>query len=135
MDQITLHPIGILHCSLTSSKQTPKSFEESAERGILEIDEAYLKGIDGIEPGDTIVVLFWFHRADRTLLTIHPRGDKTRPKRGVFSTRSPTRPNPIAVSKLKVTAVVHNKIYVIGVDAFDKTPVLDIKNTLSGNHQ
>jgi L-fuculose-phosphate aldolase len=132
MKTITLQPIGILHCDLTSTEHTPKSYTESTEQGILEIDETYVKGLDGIEPGDTILVLFWFQQADRSLLRVHPRGDKTRAKRGVFSTRSPARPNPIAVSELKVTAVAHNKLYVTGVDALDKTPVLDIKKNLCG---
>ena len=133
MNKITLQPIGILHCGLTSTKQTPKNFTESTEEGVLEINEAYVEGLDGIEPGDTIIVLFWFHQANRSLLTVHPRGDASRPKRGVFSTRSPARPNPIAVSELKVTSISHNKISVTGVDALDKTPVLDIKKYLYKN--
>ena len=135
MDKITLQPIGVLHCNLTAIAQTPKCFDESTEQGILEIDKRYLDGLDGIKPGDTILVLFWFHMADRSLLKVHPRGDKTRPKRGIFSTRSPARPNPIAVSELKVSEVHHNKIYVTGVDALDKTPILDIKKNLFGDHQ
>ena len=130
MNSITLHPIGILRCQLTSAAQTPKSFKESTEPGVITIDEAYLNGLEGIEIGDTIIVLFWFDRANRSLLRVHPRGDSTRPKQGVFSTRSPARPNPIAISELTVTDIKTNTISVIGVDALDKTPVLDIKKNL-----
>ena len=130
MTKITLQPIGILHCNLRSTKDAPKNFTESSEEGILEINEEYLSGLNGITIADPIIVLFWFNQANRTLLEVHPRGDTTRPIRGVFSTRSPARPNPIAISELIVTDLKHNKIFVTGVDALDKTPILDIKKRI-----
>lgn len=135
MSKITLHPIGILHCGLTKAEHTPKNFTESSEIGALEIKEQYRAGLEGINPGDTIIVLFWFNQADRTLLKVHPRGDKSRPMRGVFSTRSPARPNPIAISELLVTAIAGTMISVTGVDALDQTPILDIKKNLCSKGQ
>nr|MBF0222099.1 tRNA (N6-threonylcarbamoyladenosine(37)-N6)-methyltransferase TrmO [Desulfobulbaceae bacterium] len=135
MSKITLEPIGILHCGLTKTEHTPKSFTESSESGTLEIDDQYLPGLDGIKPGDTIIVLFWFNQANRSLLKVHPRGDTSRPIRGVFSTRSPARPNPIAISELLVTAISGTMISVTGVDALDQTPILDIKKNLCSKDQ
>ncbi len=77
--------------------------------------------------GQIIVVLFWLHRSTRDNLKVHPRGDKAKELQGVFSTRSPVRPNPIAISDLIVLAVYGNRIEVSGLDILDGTPILDIK--------
>lgn len=127
---LTLTPIGRMHCDIKDSAHAPKNYTESGEKGRLEIEPRYLEALDGIEPGQDIVVLFWLHEAKRDLLKVHPRGDKSRPRRGVFSTRSPGRPNPIAISELKVLGVKNNMIEVSGVDVFDGTPILDIKSVV-----
>jgi len=127
METISMKPIGMLHCDNTSRDDTPKSYKESEKTGTIEIEAQYLDALDGIEAGDRILVLFWFHQAKRDVLKVHPRGDMSKPIRGVFATRSPLRPNPIACSKLKVEKVKGCTLWVKGVDAFDKTPVLDIK--------
>jgi L-fuculose-phosphate aldolase len=130
MDTLTITPIGILHCDLKTREQTPKNYDESGHVGTLEISPQFLAGLEGIRKGDTIVVLFWLDRADRTVLRVHPRGDTSKPRRGVFSTRSPVRPNPIAVSELVVLKINKNIITVRGVDILDATPVIDIKNKI-----
>ena len=130
MKDIILKPIGILHCDLKSRGETPKNFTESQHRGTIEIYPQFLAGLEGIRKGDTIVVLFWLDRADRTILKVHPRGDTSRPKRGVFSTRSPVRPNPIAVSELLVLDVDGNIITVEGLDILNATPVIDLKSKI-----
>ena len=89
-----------------------------------------LPGLDGIEVGQTIVVLFWLDRASRDVLKVYPRGDRSRGLRGVFATRSPVRPNPIAISHLEVLGVHDNRIEVRGLDILDGTPVIDIKKEL-----
>ncbi len=127
MSDINITPIGILHCALQRREDTPKSFDESSEQGIIEIYPKYTAGLDGIKKGSTILVLFWFNQAKRDVFRVHPRGDTSRPICGVFATRSPMRPNPIAVSRLKVLDINGNKIMVQGLDAMDQTPVLDIK--------
>ena len=130
MNTLTITPIGILHCDLKTREQTPKNYDESEHIGTLEIYPQFLAGLEGIRKGDTIVVLFWLDRADRTVLRVHPRGDTSKPRRGVFSTRSPVRPNPIAVSELIVLKINKNIITVRGVDILDATPVIDIKNKI-----
>jgi len=96
----------------------------------LEIFPEYQEGLDGIVPGETIVVLFWLHRAARDILKVYPRGDRSRGLRGVFATRSPARPNPIAVSELKVVAIHGNRLEVSGLDILDGTPIIDIKKKI-----
>ncbi len=129
-DTIRLTPIGTLSSPLTNFAETPKNFTISDIKGTIDILPEYLEAMDGIQAGDTIVVLFWFHQARRDILRVHPRGDTNRPKRGVFATRSPIRPNPIAISELKVISITGTKIEVNHVDALDQTPVLDIKKAI-----
>jgi L-fuculose-phosphate aldolase len=136
MDAITLHPIGILHCGLKSRDATPRNYDVSRHRGTIEIYPQFRAALQGICKGDTIVVLFWLDRADRAVLQVHPRGDTSRPKRGVFSTRSPVRPNPIAVSELLVEKIEDTLLSVKGVDILDNTPVIDIKSSIvSGSRE
>ncbi len=130
MTDITITPIGILHCDLQLRRETPRNYDISSEEGIIELYPRYIQGLDGIRAGDDILVLFWFNQARRDILRVHPRGDTNRPIRGVFATRSPVRPNPIALSQLRVLAIEQNLITVRGLDAMDKTPVLDIKMTM-----
>jgi tRNA-Thr(GGU) m(6)t(6)A37 methyltransferase TsaA len=130
MNAFSIQPIGILHCDLQKREKTPKNYDESEYVGTIEIYPQFLAGLEGIRRGNTIVVLFWLDRADRSVLRVHPRGDKSRPKRGVFSTRSPVRPNPIAVSELFVEDIHDNILTVRGLDIFDSTPIIDIKNKI-----
>ena len=86
--------------------------------------------IDGLRPGDDILVLTWLHRARRDELVTHPRNDLERPEQGVFSTRSPDRPNPVGLHRTTIVAIDGNRIVVDHLDAIDGTPVLDIKPVL-----
>ena len=130
MTSITIQPIGILYCDLQTREETPKNYDESEHAGTIEIYPEFREGLEGIRAGDTIVVLFWLDRADRTVLRVHPRGDTSRPKRGVFSTRSPVRPNPIAVSELLVEDINDTLLKVRNLDILDNTPVIDIKKKI-----
>jgi len=130
MDTFTGNPVGILHGDMHRRQETPKNYDESEHQGIIEIFPPYAEAMDGIVSGQTIVVLFWLHKARRDILRVHPRGDTSRPMRGVFATRSPVRPNPVALSELKVLAVDGLNITVSGVDVFDQTPVIDIKKVI-----
>ena len=131
MEPVRLQFIGVLHGDITSRADAPKNYDESERVGVLEIYPEYQEGLDGIAPGQTIVVLFWLHQASRDILKVYPRGDKTKGLRGVFATRSPVRPNPIAISELKVLAIHGNKLEVSGLDILDGTPILDIKKKIS----
>jgi tRNA-Thr(GGU) m(6)t(6)A37 methyltransferase TsaA len=127
----TVTPIGVVHCRIREKEEAPKNYSESAETGTLEIFPEYREGLDGIKTGQTIVVLFWLHEARRDLLKVYPRGDRSRGLQGIFSLRSPMRPNPIALSKLKVLALRDSEVEVSGIDVIDGTPILDIKRKIS----
>jgi len=131
METFTVHPIGILHCDITSKEDAPKNYDISSRIGTIEIYSDYLTALEGINKGDLIVVLFWLHKSERDILKVHPRGDTTRPQRGVFSTRSPVRPNPIAISELRVEKTSENLLTVSGLDILDQTPVIDIKSKIN----
>jgi tRNA-Thr(GGU) m(6)t(6)A37 methyltransferase TsaA len=75
-------------------------------------------------------VLTWLDRASRDVLTVHPRGDLNNPMRGVFSTRSPDRPNPIGLHPVHILEIEGNRIHVRNLEALDGTPILDIKPVL-----
>jgi len=101
-------------------------------RTTIVLDKKYQDGLLGLEKFREVWVLYWFDRNDtpekRSILQVHPRGDKKNPKRGVFATHSPVRPNLIAMTKCKIISVKENVIEIEGIDAFPDTPVLDLKN-------
>ena len=119
--------IGAVENDIRSLAEAPKGYDESDRTGYLEIFPEYQEGLEGIEAGQTIVVLFWLHESARDILKVHPRGEKKNPKRGVFSTRSPVRPNPIGVSELEVLDIEGTRLRVRGLDIVDRTPIIDIK--------
>jgi tRNA-Thr(GGU) m(6)t(6)A37 methyltransferase TsaA len=82
--------------------------------------------------GDDVLVLTWLHEADREVRSVHPRDDRTLPERGVFSTRSPDRPNPIGLHRVEVVEVDGLRIRVRPLEAIDGTPVVDVKPVLRG---
>ncbi len=131
MEQPKLQIIGVLHGDITSRDDAPKNFDESERVGTLEIYPEYQEGLEGIAAGQTIVVLFWLHKSSRDILKVYPRGDRSKGLRGVFATRSPVRPNPIAISELKVLAIHGNHLEVSGLDILDGTPIVDIKKKIS----
>ncbi|NQU25132.1 MAG: tRNA (N6-threonylcarbamoyladenosine(37)-N6)-methyltransferase TrmO [Candidatus Nealsonbacteria bacterium] len=96
------------------------------------VDKKYQEGLLGLDQFKEVWVLYWFDRNDtpekRSILQVHPRGDKKNPKRGVFATHSPVRPNLIAMTKCKIISVKDNVIEIESIDAFPDTPVLDLKN-------
>jgi len=97
---------------------------------LIEVLPAFCEGLHGIEQGDRLDVHYWMHRLrpeQRRLLRVHPRGDKSRPLKGVFGLRSPMRPNPIGVSTVRVKRVEQGKLIVTAFDAEDGSPVIDIK--------
>lgn len=131
MEQPKLQFIGVLHGDIISREDAPKNFDESDRVGTLEIYPEYQEGLEGIVVGQTIVVLFWLHESSRDKLQVYPRGDRSKGLRGVFATRSPVRPNPIAISELKVQAIHGNRLEVSGLDILDGTPIVDIKKKIS----
>jgi len=98
----------------------------------LVLDPSVSDGLLGVEPGSDLVVLTHFHLGERRVLQVHPRGDLSRPLSGVFVTRSPHRPNPIGLVTVRVERIQGTTLWVRGMDAFDGTPILDIKSAAGG---
>ena len=86
-----------------------------------------LDGLREIRPGDRVIVLTWLDRARRDVLRVHPRDDRANPMRGVFSTRSAERPNPIGLHEVEIVAVDGNRVLVTDLEALDGTPIVDLK--------
>ncbi len=99
---------------------------------LIVLKEKYQPGLMGLENFPQVTVVYWFDRNDtpekRSILQVHPRGNRENPKRGVFATHSPVRPNLIAISRCKIIRIDGNVIEVDKIDAFDHSPVLDLKN-------
>jgi tRNA-Thr(GGU) m(6)t(6)A37 methyltransferase TsaA len=126
-------PIGTVESPLTDPASAPKQGDEGAPDAWLVFAPAVLDAIEGIRPGDEVIVLTWLDRARRDVLRVHPRGDVSRAEQGVFSTRSPHRPNPIGLHRVEVTSVEPDRLRVRGLEAVDGTPIVDVKPVLSSD--
>ena len=131
MTDYTLHPIGWVESTLSDRDAAPRQGDEGAPDASLLLDEALRPAMRDLEVGTDVIVLTWLDRADRDTLVVHPRGDEQRPLRGVFSTRSPDRPNPIGLHRVRILAIEDTTIRVQNLEALDRTPVLDIKPVLA----
>lgn len=130
---IELRPIGRVSSPLTDRRDAPKQGDEGAPPAAIVLEAGVLDGLGGVREGDALIVLTWLDRADRDVLSVHPRGDRAREPRGVFATRSPYRPNPIGLHRVRVEAIDGSRIEVSDLDAIDSTPVLDLKPVLSAD--
>lgn len=125
-----VRPIGHVESPLASLGTTPKQADEGAPEAWLVLDDAVAPAAADLAPGDELVLITWLHAADRGVLTVRPRGDPDRPLTGVFSTRSPARPNPLGLHPVTVTAVDGPRIRVAALEALDGTPIVDLKPIL-----
>jgi tRNA-Thr(GGU) m(6)t(6)A37 methyltransferase TsaA len=125
-----VHPIGRVESPLVDRAAAPKQGDEGAPEATIVFDAAVRDGLREIAPGAELLVLTWLDQGDRTVLAVHPRGDASRPEVGVFSTRSPDRPNPIGLHRVTVLAVDDLRLRVRDLEAVDGTPVLDLKPVL-----
>ena len=123
-------PIGVVSSPLTDPAAAPKQGSEGAPDAWLVLEPGVAAGLDGMRPGDEIIVLTWLHRARRDVLRVHPRDDPSNPERGVFTTRSADRPNPIGLHRVEVAAIDGARVRVRGLEAIDGTPVVDLKPVL-----
>jgi tRNA-Thr(GGU) m(6)t(6)A37 methyltransferase TsaA len=126
-----LAPIGRVESPLTDPASAPKQGDEGAPDAWLAFEPAVLEALDGIRAGDEVIVLTWLHRARRDVLRVHPRGDVSRPQQGVFSTRSPHRPNPIGLHRVVVASIDGGRVAVRNLEAVDGTPIVDVKPLLN----
>jgi tRNA-Thr(GGU) m(6)t(6)A37 methyltransferase TsaA len=133
VDRFEVQQIGVVVSPLTDLEAAPKQGDEGAPDAWLDLDGGVAEGLDGIVPGDELIVLTWLHRAQRDVLRVHPRGDPARPTQGVFGTRSPHRPNPIGIHRVEVVSLGGTRVRVRNLEAIDGTPIVDVKPVLSGD--
>jgi tRNA-Thr(GGU) m(6)t(6)A37 methyltransferase TsaA len=126
-----LRPVGWVQSPLSDRADAPLPGTEGGPEAWLVFDESVATGISDLHPGAEILVLTWLHRASRDILRVHPRGNPHNAEEGVFSTRSPDRPNPIGLHRVTIVDVADGRIRVRDLEAIDGTPVLDVKPVLS----
>jgi tRNA-Thr(GGU) m(6)t(6)A37 methyltransferase TsaA len=130
---VQLHPIGIVESSLVDASSAPKQGNEGAPEASLLIDQDFVAALDGLRPGDDVFVLTWLHRAGRHVLRVHPRDDPASPERGVFSTRSAERPNPVGLHRVQILAIDGRRVRVRNLEALNETPIVDIKPVIGAD--
>ena len=123
-------PVGWVESSLTDRAQAPRQGDEGAPSAWLAFTPQVADAVRDLVPGTEVIVLTWLDRADRDVLVTRPRNDPARPLTGVFSTRSPDRPNPIGLHRVRIVAIDGLRIQVQPLEALDKTPVIDVKPVL-----
>ena len=134
-DRFELCPIGYVHSSLRTRAQAPLQGAEGAPEATLQFASELAVGVTDLRPGQELLVLTWLHLADRTTLRVHPRGNPLNEEEGVFSTRSPDRPNPIGVHRVTVVAVDGCRVRVQNLEAIDGTPIVDVKPVLGSQER
>ncbi len=131
--EYNLRVIGYVESPLKKREEAPKQGEEGSPMAVLVFDASVKDALGSIRTGDKLLLLTWLDRADRNVLRVHPRDDLTKPLCGVFSTRSPDRPNPIGLHRVTVVSILDPlRFRVRDLEALDRTPIIDVKTTLGG---
>jgi tRNA-Thr(GGU) m(6)t(6)A37 methyltransferase TsaA len=130
VESLELRPIGRVESTLTDPAMAPKQGDEGGVEAWLVLDPPVADALDGLSPGDEVIVITWLDRARRDVLRVHPRDDPVNPLRGVFATRSQDRPNPIGLHEVEVVGIEGQRVHVRPLEAVDGTPVLDLKPVL-----
>jgi L-fuculose-phosphate aldolase len=126
-----LMPIGWVRSPLKRREDAPKQGYEGAPEATIEIEPRFVPGLELLAPGQDLLVLTWLHQSRRDVLAVHPRRDRTKPLHGVFATRSPDRPNPIGVHRVRLLGLEPGGLLRVSpLEAIDGTPVVDIKPAL-----
>jgi tRNA-Thr(GGU) m(6)t(6)A37 methyltransferase TsaA len=131
MTSFEVRAIGRVESSLTDLESAPRQADEGAPEAWLVFETQMAEGLRNLRTGDEVIVITWLDRARRDVLSVHPRGDTTRSEEGVFSTRSPHRPNPIGLHRVEITSVDGRRVRVRHLEALDGTPIIDVKPILS----
>jgi tRNA-Thr(GGU) m(6)t(6)A37 methyltransferase TsaA len=126
-----VNAIGRVESLLTDPGSAPRQADEGAPEAWLIFEPEVLEGLRNISAGDDVIVITWLDRARRDVLSVYPRGDASRPQEGVFSTRSPHRPNPIGLHRVQIVAVDGLRLQVRHLEAVNGTPIIDLKPVLS----
>ena len=125
-----LRPIATIRSTLKRLEKAPMQGAEGAPDAWLEVHAFAREALDGLQRGDQVIVITWFHQANRKVLKVHPRSDPNRPFTGVFATRSPDRPNPLGLHPVTIRRITGTRLRVGPIEAMDGTPVVDIKPVL-----
>jgi tRNA-Thr(GGU) m(6)t(6)A37 methyltransferase TsaA len=125
-----LKPIGSVESTLKDLESAPRQPDEGAPEAWLVFERDVLEGLRSLRVGEVVHLFTWLDRARRDVLSVHPRGDTSRKEEGVFSTRSPHRPNPIGLHRVEITAIDGRRVQVRQLEAIDGTPILDVKPLL-----
>lgn len=128
-----LEPVGRVRSPLRDRAAAPKQGYEGSPEATLEFDAPVAIALRDLQPGDEVIVITWLDRAARDVLEVHPRGDPRNPLQGVFATRSPDRPNPLGLHRVKILAVDGLRFRVANLEALDQTPIVDVKPVLEGS--
>ena len=127
---MTIEPVGWVSSPLRERAEAPKQGDEGAPEAWLVFESDVDQALRGLQTGTEVLVLTWLDRARRDVLTVHPRGDVSRPATGVFATRSPDRPNPIGLHRVEIAAIDGRRLRVRNMEALDGTPIVDVKPVL-----
>jgi len=130
VDTFVIKPIGVIRSEIKNKEDAPLFYTEGAPNAFLDMIPAYTDGLYRIQVGDEIIIITWFHQACRETLKVHPRGDVANPLTGVFLTRSPDRPNPLGLHRVKVLEINQDRLHIGPIEAIDGTPVIDIKSVV-----
>jgi tRNA-Thr(GGU) m(6)t(6)A37 methyltransferase TsaA len=125
-----VRPIGKVESALVDRATAPRQGDEGSPDAWLVFAPGVSDGIRDLESGTEILLLTWLDRARRDVLAVHPRGDSRNPLTGVFSTRSPDRPNPIGLHRVRIVSIDGTRIRVSNLEALDGTPIVDVKPLL-----
>jgi tRNA (adenine37-N6)-methyltransferase len=120
-----LIPIGVINSPFSTKKNSPHQGRYSAQTSTITVFDEFVDGLNGLDVNKYLIILYWQDRAERDKLKVIPHG-KTK-NRGIFSTRAPVRPNPIAFCLVELVSCEYNKLTVKWLDALDGSPLLDIK--------
>lgn len=125
-----VQPIGWVESPLLDLELAPKQGDEGSPEAWLVFEQVVSDGLRDLQPGTDVIVLTWLDRAHRDVLRVHPRDDPENPEQGVFSTRSPDRPNPIGMHRVRILSIEGTRVRVRDLEALDGTPVVDVKPVL-----
>ncbi len=134
-DPYTMQPVGFVRSELVERTEAPMQGAEGAPDAWIDIEPQLADGLRGIEAGQELLLITWMHLARRDVLLLHPRSDPSRPLSGVFTTRSPDRPNPLGLHRVAVREVDGASLKVGPLEAIDGTPVVDIKPVLTSSEE
>ena len=126
----SVYPIGFIRSDLKRRDEAPRQGREGAPDVWLEVSPLFAEGLQDVVVGQEMIVITWLHEAEQNKLKVHPRGDVSARLTGVFSTRSPDRPNPLGLHRVTVREIVGNRIKIGPMEAIDGTPVADLKPVL-----